>query len=488
MDVASGRAVVIAVIGPVRAGKGLTTGLQGLAGLLHGDRVKRIVDDNPALLTQDFEATRRVIGRMRGPTNLARLWPTLSPAARLNLCLDPWGECPGLNLSSIGLKRWHRHWGNQGFQILCQDSYLEPAGQLPYTQLVRDLQDCRKRVNTDPGLPRVILLEGFEWIMPQYRPNELLPLIDYMVVLHAPEKLIKSRANRPDKWEREVLPMVKEFGHLFPQQSPPHRDVIEEGIWRSVPSVDHLGLSGLNLQMAHFMGPGTKGEDMTSRARQLGELILAHVAAQVSRQYREEEKSSPMYDRASWRVFPAMNCYDGHGGANVNLKDDNARPKTMSVEDAEQVCEERGYAGFTYEPGRKRVWWLSSVDDPEKFVASKRFQVHALSAARGQGSSVTPRSSFLPSGSWQRYPGMNCFDGHGGANVDLADDDSHPKIMSIEDAERVCEKSGYAGFTYEPSRSRVWWLSSAHDPGKFNPRWGEQFEVHVRVPPDFSGL
>merc|ERR1719414_335202 len=124
-----------------------------------------------------------------------------------------------------------------------------------------------------------------------------------------------------------------------------------------------------------------------------------------------------------------MKCCDGHGGTNVDLKDDNARPKTMSVEDAKRACKDRGYAGFTCEPGQKRVWWLSSINDPEKVVPSKRFKVHALSAlAPRQGPSVSPRSSFLPSGSWQRYPGMKCFNGHGGTNVNLADDNAHPKI------------------------------------------------------------
>jgi hypothetical protein len=372
MDTTTGRAVVIAVLGPIRAGKGLATGLEGLAGLLHGDRIKKIVDDNPAILAQDFAASA-VIGRIRGPRNLATLWLNLSPAARLNLCLDPWGNCRGLNLSSVGLEQWHRHWGNQGFQIVAQDRYLESQGQLPYAQLAKDLRDYKDRVNADPGMPRVILLEGFEWIMPQYKPKELLPLIDYMVVLHASETLIKSRARHPDLWKHEVLPMVEEFKRLFPSQSPPHEDVSKEGsnqdgIWQSVPNVDCLALSGLNLQIAHFMGPGTKGEEILSRARRLGELILSHVVTQVGREYK----------KASWQDYPGMNCFDGHGGANVNLEDDNSHPKIMSVEDAKRVCEENGYAGFTYEPSQNRVWWLSSAHDPCKFNPSwgKRFEVH----------------------------------------------------------------------------------------------------------------
>eukprot|EP00931_Biecheleriopsis_adriatica_P072047 TRINITY_DN4605_c0_g1_i1.p1 TRINITY_DN4605_c0_g1~~TRINITY_DN4605_c0_g1_i1.p1 ORF type:complete len:383 (+),score=21.46 TRINITY_DN4605_c0_g1_i1:210-1358(+) len=368
-----GRAVVIAVLGPIRAGKGLTTGLQGLAGFLHGDRIRKIVSDNPALLMQDFARAQSIIGHLRGPQNLATLWPKLSPAARLNLCLDPWGDCRGLNLSSVGLEQWHSHWGNQGFQIISQDSYLESQGQLPFAQLSRDLRNYKNRVNADLGMPRIIILEGFEWIMPQYNPKELLPLIDYMVVLHASEGLIKSRARHPSLWEREVLPMVEEFQRLFPSQSPPHEDVSREGldqdgVWQSVPSVDCLGLFGLNLEIAHFMGPGTKGEEILSRARQIAQLILSHVATQVSGDW----------GKATWQVYLDMNCFDGHGGANVNLEDDNERPKLMSVEDAKRICEENGYAGFTYEPSQNRVWWLSSAHDPIKFNPSwgKRFEVH----------------------------------------------------------------------------------------------------------------
>merc|ERR1711920_1188761 len=143
----------------------------------------------------------------------------------------------------------------------------------------------------------------------------------------------------------------------------------------------------------------------------------------------------------------------------------------MNVEDAKRVCGENGYAGFTCEPSQNRVWWLSSANDPSKFNPKwgKRFDVNVLS-------------------DWRCYSQMNCFDGHGGANVDLEDDNKHPKVMNVEDAKRVCEQSGYAGFTYEPSQNRVWWLSSAHDPSKFNPSWGKQFEVYVRTFPDFSSL
>merc|ERR1739838_1048904 len=103
--------------------------------------------------------------------------------------------------------------------------------------------------------------------------------------------------------------MIKQFRLLFPSQSPPHEDVSEEGLnqdglWDSVQSVEHLELSDLKLQIAHFMGPGTKGEEILSRARTLGEQILSHVASQVSGEY----------EKAVWRHYPNNNCYDGHGG------------------------------------------------------------------------------------------------------------------------------------------------------------------------------
>merc|ERR1711879_371864 len=74
--------------------------------------------------------------------------------------------------------------------------------------------------------------------------------------------------------------------------------------------------------------------------------------------------------------YQGRNCYDGHGGKNVDLKHDNENPKHMSVADATRLCEKKGYAGFTYRNGR--MWRLQSVDKPNEFKISKDCDVYVI--------------------------------------------------------------------------------------------------------------
>merc|ERR1711879_963768 len=68
-----------------------------------------------------------------------------------------------------------------------------------------------------------------------------------------------------------------------------------------------------------------------------------------------------------WKVDKRCNCYDGHGGKNVDLQSDSERPLHMTVHAARKLCEEKGYAGFTYEPMKGRMWRLATVDEPGEF-------------------------------------------------------------------------------------------------------------------------
>jgi len=68
------------------------------------------------------------------------------------------------------------------------------------------------------------------------------------------------------------------------------------------------------------------------------------------------------------------NCFDGHGGSNVDLAGDNANPKHMSLGQAKAVCLENDHNGFTYARDTagmnvaERVWMLRDVTDPEQFA------------------------------------------------------------------------------------------------------------------------
>merc|ERR1712225_40538 len=50
----------------------------------------------------------------------------------------------------------------------------------------------------------------------------------------------------------------------------------------------------------------------------------------------------------TWKVAQRSNCYNGHGGSNVDLHKDNNKPVIMDIDRAKQICVERGHAGFTY--------------------------------------------------------------------------------------------------------------------------------------------
>ena len=68
--------------------------------------------------------------------------------------------------------------------------------------------------------------------------------------------------------------------------------------------------------------------------------------------------------------------------------------------------------------------------------------------------------------------------GNGGFNVDIDSDNSDPKVMSLSDAKQMCTADGHAGFTYQPSQQRVWWLKAITDTSGFYDGAG-QFDVYL---------
>lgn len=88
----------------------------------------------------------------------------------------------------------------------------------------------------------------------------------------------------------------------------------------------------------------------------------------------------------SWRCFEGRNCWNGHGGENANLQQDNATPRKMSVEQAMRECELKSYAGFTYEEGAGRMWRLRSIDNPSAFTYNKKYKVYMFASRSGRRS------------------------------------------------------------------------------------------------------
>eukprot|EP00746_Dinoflagellata_sp_MGD_P011409 gnl/MRDRNA2_/MRDRNA2_123909_c0_seq1.p1 gnl/MRDRNA2_/MRDRNA2_123909_c0~~gnl/MRDRNA2_/MRDRNA2_123909_c0_seq1.p1 ORF type:complete len:222 (-),score=33.95 gnl/MRDRNA2_/MRDRNA2_123909_c0_seq1:204-869(-) len=95
--------------------------------------------------------------------------------------------------------------------------------------------------------------------------------------------------------------------------------------------------------------------------------------------------------RSMWEHVPRSNCYDGHGGQNVDLEKDNHVARKLSIEEAQILCVVAGYAGFTYcprgVPGKEdkymatRTWFLRRIDDKSKFRTdefSSNFDVYIL--------------------------------------------------------------------------------------------------------------
>jgi len=91
-----------------------------------------------------------------------------------------------------------------------------------------------------------------------------------------------------------------------------------------------------------------------------------------------ESKRGHFSHPGEWEHFRGSNCYNNHGGKNVDLQRDNANPMKRSIEDAKRECEQNGYAGFTYEPRAGRMWPLRSIEDPRKFTIHPRYDVYAL--------------------------------------------------------------------------------------------------------------
>merc|ERR1712023_503571 len=101
--------------------------------------------------------------------------------------------------------------------------------------------------------------------------------------------------------------------------APPDQRMVaeEDGRWHRVEEVQcktedrekkvtELKAAGLRLNVAQFHGPGTSDIPMLERATQISEQILKKII-----------------EKNKWVRLPGRNCWDGHGGSNVDLADDN---------------------------------------------------------------------------------------------------------------------------------------------------------------------
>jgi len=302
------RAVVVGVTGPIRAGKSWTTG--NLIRALHPERFQKLLTDNWALLNGD---PLEVGSYLRGEES--SMWHSITPEQRLILCFDPWAKCENLDLSSVGLQKWRRHWAQDAFQIIAQDSFLSPAKNKP--KMVKAILEAKARVDADESLCPFVYIEGYWLLHHTFFPENILPLLDYLVVLHASEDLVlqrnpKGSATRSKKaWDKECVPYLRELCRMFPWLCPPEHTVAlsQDGVWHFVSDVVScktrnswgsdcmVSVPNLQLWAVQFSAPGADSrKDPQSRVDDIVQQVVArlkkHGESGGTKRKREEEQQT----------------------------------------------------------------------------------------------------------------------------------------------------------------------------------------------------
>lgn len=204
---------------------------------------------------------------------------------------------------------------------------------------------------------------------------------------------------------------------------------------------------------------------------------------------------------ATWTRHTESNAFDGHGAVNVDLESDNKTPIYKTVEEAMADAVSNGYDGFTYAPKTGQIWRLKTVSDPSSFKSARWAEVYVLErrSIEASGDPVAPAGAGRWCGCkrrrpaseddssaperkkprnhvWTRHTGRNAFDGYGAVNVDLEIDNKNPIFKTVDKAKADAITNGYAGFTYDPQKGRMWRLKTISAPWSFKQsRWTDVY-------------
>lgn len=80
---------------------------------------------------------------------------------------------------------------------------------------------------------------------------------------------------------------------------------------------------------------------------------------------------------------------------------------------------------------------------------------------------------------WEHHPSKYAVDGFGATTFNLDEDNATPRIRTVEEAKRECERMGYAGFSYDLTAQRMIRLKTVDDSRRFVGGHGARFDVYV---------
>merc|ERR1712232_400138 len=113
-------------------------------------------------------------------------------------------------------------------------------------QMLKAILNAKERIDADETLSPYLIIEGHWLLHHTFCPEQLLPLLDYLVVLHASEELILHRNPKgPDTkrnkkaWDKECAPYLRDLGQAFPWLCPPELPLApgQDGTWNFVTEV-----------------------------------------------------------------------------------------------------------------------------------------------------------------------------------------------------------------------------------------------------------
>ena len=158
--------------------------------------------------------------------------------------------------------------------------------------------------------------------------------------------------------------------------------------------------------------------------------------------------------RAPYGFYAGSNCYDGHGGTDIDPDGAAAVSPAGCVSrcDADRACD-----CIVYYP--KNTWcWKRAQCVPGQFQPAADYQVYMKPS--------TPQQ-------YTRYPGVNCYAGHGGTDID-------PKGAAasvVECTARCDQDDACTCVTYYPP-TQWCWKRGACDPAHFQA--DAKYEVYVK--------